>query len=154
MSIEHFPSFDDKITEITFSSEEVSFKLKDEPAIGEWLKKVIGREEKQLRSLNFIFCSDEYLHRINVEYLQHDTYTDVITFHYAESPFIEGDIFISIDRIKENAEKYKVPFLKELTRVMVHGVLHLCGYGDKTSDEKKKMREKENAALEQIRHIH
>ena len=148
MSVEHFPSFIDEINRITFSSEEISFKLKDETATGEWLKKVIGREERLLRSLNFIFCSDEYLHRINVEYLQHDTFTDVITFPYAGPPFIEGDVFISVDRIRENAEKYGVPFSKELFRVMAHGVLHLCGYGDKTTDEKKKMTEKENEALE------
>ncbi|MEO1263616.1 MAG: rRNA maturation RNase YbeY [Bacteroidota bacterium] len=151
MSIEHFPSFGDELNEITFSSEEVPFKLDNELTTGEWLKKVIGREEKHLRSLNFIFCSDDYLHRINIEYLRHDTYTDVITFHYAEQPFIEGDIFISVDRIKENAEKYNVSFAKELYRVMAHGVLHLCGYGDKTSDEKKEMRKKENEALELFR---
>ena len=148
MSFNRFPSFDEESSQIFFSSEEISFGLEDETVTGEWLKKVIGREEKYLRSLNFIFCSDEYLHKINVEYLQHDTYTDIITFPLAEDPNIEGDIFISIDRIQENASKFNVDFENELNRVLAHGVLHLCGWGDKTEEEAKQMRYKENGALQ------
>ena len=147
MSFQHFHSLDEETDSITFSSEEINFQLDDEASTGEWLKKVIEREEKQLHSLNFIFCSDEYLLQLNVEYLDHDTLTDVITFPYADPPIVEGDIFISIDRIKENAEKYDATFSQELHRVMAHGVLHLCGYGDKNQQEMKLMRRKENEAL-------
>ncbi|HFA47481.1 MAG TPA: rRNA maturation RNase YbeY, partial [Bacteroidetes bacterium] len=128
MSFQQFPPLKGENPGVYFTSEDVDFKLEKEEATGEWLKKTIEQEGKQLLLLNFIFCSDKYLHRLNVEYLQHDTFTDVITFPYAELPVVEGDIFISIERVKENAEKFKVPFLKELQRVMVHGVLHLCGY--------------------------
>ena len=148
MSFQHFPSIGEESIGITFSTEDIAFELENEQVTGEWLKKVIEREENKLRSLNFIFCSDEYLHQLNVEYLKHDTLTDVITFHYATLPVIEGDIFISIDRIKENAKNFDVSFHQELSRVMVHGVLHLCGYGDKTTEEATIMRQKENEALE------
>ncbi len=142
-----FPPVHGEMGSIFFSYEDVAFKLKDEKLAGEWLKKVIEREEKQLHSLNFIFCSDEYLLELNLEYLNHDTLTDVITFPYAAPPAIEGDIFISINRIRENSKKFKVPFMDELHRVMVHGLLHLCGFRDKTPDEIKIMRQKENEAL-------
>jgi rRNA maturation RNase YbeY len=103
-------------------------------------------------SLSFIFCSDDYLHQINVEYLHHDTLTDVITFEYtaANSDAIEGDIFISIDRIKENAAEFQVPFEVELHRIMVHGTLHLLGYSDKSPNDKALMTEKENFYLQQL----
>ena len=142
-----FPPFHGEKGSIYFLSEDVAFKLKDEKKTGDWLKKVIEREEKQLHSLNFIFCSDEFLHLLNIEFLDHDTLTDVITFPYAPPPAIQGDIFISIDRVKENAATYKISFVEELRRVMVHGVLHLCGFGDKTPDEIQAMRQKENEAL-------
>lgn len=132
---------------IDFSSEEVEFELKNEQAVAEWLEKIIEQTGNSLRLLNFIFCSDEYLHRLNVEYLDHDTLTDIITFPYAEPPNIEGDIFISIDRVRDNANDFNVTFEQELRRVMAHGVLHLCGYGDKTPDEQATMRQKEEEAL-------
>ena len=147
MSFIKFPSYSDEYGNIVFSSEGIDFRLKNEEFIGDWLKKVIEREEKQLSSLNFIFCSDEYLYNMNIEYLGHDTLTDVITFPYATLPLIEGDIFISIDRVKENAKKFNVPFPNELYRVMVHGVLHLCGFADKSEQEALNMRQKENDAL-------
>lgn len=147
MSFIKFPSSPEEKGNIVFSSEDIDFSLNNEKLIGDWLKKVIEREKKEIFSLNFIFCSDEYLYDMNVEYLGHDTLTDVITFPYNSPPIIEGDIFISIDRIKENAKKFGVPFANELYRVMVHGVLHLCGLGDKSEIEALAMRQKENEAL-------
>lgn len=135
---------------IEFSSEEIDFELKDEQAATIWLQKIIERTGCVLRSLNFIFCSDDYLHRLNVEYLNHDTLTDIITFPYADPPNIEGDIFISIDRVKDNAQDFKVTFEQELNRVMAHGVLHLCGFGDKTPEEQMVMRQKEDEALQML----
>lgn len=147
MSFQHLPSNLDGTPTVDFSVEDVEFELADSPTTVKWLEKIIEQEEKKLRLLNFIFCSDEYLHQLNVEYLDHDTLTDIITFPYAEPPIVEGDIFISIDRVRENAKKFEVPFSKELNRVMVHGVLHLCGYGDKSDEEAKLMRSKEDEAL-------
>ena len=92
-------------------------------------------QKAQLIGLSYIFCSDAYLHNINVEYLNHDTLTDIITFPYLSPPEIEGDIFISVDRIRENAQTFQVTFEQELHRVIIHGVLHLCGQGDKTEEE-------------------
>lgn len=132
---------------IEFYSEDVDFVLDQEKSLADWINEIISLAEKKLLHLNFIFCSDPYLHHINVEYLNHDTLTDIITFPYSELPQIEGDIFISIDRVRENASEYKVPFDNELRRVISHGVLHLCGYGDKTAAEKEQMRSKEDEAL-------
>jgi len=148
MPIHRFPQLTDAEPSVSFNAEDVPFQIDDEVVIGEWLKKIIEQEEKELHLLNFIFCSDHFLHQLNVQYLDHDTLTDVITFHYAEPPFIEGDIYISLDRVKENAEKFGATFTTELHRVMAHGVLHLCGYGDKTPEEAKTMRQKEDEALE------
>jgi probable rRNA maturation factor len=111
--------------------------------------KIIQEEGQRLVALTFIFCSDEYLHKINVEYLDHDTLTDIITFPYRQLPEVEGDIFISLDRIKENARQFDTSFENELLRVIIHGVYHLCGYGDKSEEEAVTMRSKENHALEQ-----
>ena len=134
---------------IFFNSEEIDFNLPNQPVIIDWINSTANQEGQTVQSLNFIFCSDKYLHQINVEYLNHDTYTDVITFPYMENGNpVEGDIFISIDRIKENAENFKTSFENELHRVMIHGTLHLLGYGDKTPDEKLKMTEKENEYLQ------
>ena len=129
-------------------SEDIDFILPNSSLVFDWIKKSIQSEDKKLQQLNFIFCSDKYLHQINVEYLNHDTYTDVITFPYAEGENIEGDIFISIDRIKENAEQFKVSFQDELHRVMIHGTLHLMGYFDKTHEDKILMTQKENEYLQ------
>lgn len=147
MSFIKFPFSPEDNGNIIFSSEDIDFHLENENLIEGWLKQVIEREKKELFSLNFIFCSDEYLYNLNVEYLAHDTLTDVITFPYSAPPIIEGDIFISIDRIKENAKKFEVSFENELRRVMAHGVLHLCGLGDKSEQEALVMRQKENEAL-------
>ena len=105
--------------------------------------KAFNDENKEGGELNFIFCSDDYLLKINKEYLDHDYYTDIITFDYAEQNIISGDVFISKDRVLDNAEKFNVSFENEINRVMIHGVLHLLGYKDKTENERKQMRLKE-----------
>ena len=140
----------DESEKINFFSEDTDFSISDTdtPSIRKWIHQVIHVEQQELIALNFIFCSDTYLHQINLEYLNHDTLTDVITFPYSTSPKIEGDIFISIDRIKENASLFKTSFKQELHRIMIHGVLHLCGYTDKDKESKVKMSHKENEALE------
>lgn len=142
------PSFDTDPTPIIhFQAEDTDFMLLEPDRVVAWLKRVIIAEQATLLSLNYIFCSDDYLHRINIEYLQHDTYTDIITFPFADPPNLEGDIFISIDRVRENANTYGADFEEELRRVMAHGLLHLCGYPDKTAVEAERMRQKEAEAL-------
>jgi probable rRNA maturation factor len=128
--------------------EDVKVKITKKLGIKKWLKETIETEGYKLSELNYIFCSDEYLLNMNVSYLNHDTLTDIITFDNSEEDrVIIGDIFISVDRVKENALKFKVDFLEELNRVMVHGALHLVGYKDKKKSEQEKMREKENYYL-------
>lgn len=114
------------------------------------IKYLINNEIKELGNLSIILCSDNYLLKINREYLKHDYYTDIITFNYVEGNRISGDLFISIERIKENSVEYNTTLIKELYRVMFHGVLHLIGYNDKTADEKKVMREKEDYYLSEV----
>ena len=136
---------------IHFFTEEISFTLKNKTIIRNWLRETISAEGYVLEELNFIFCSDEYLLGINQQYLDHDTYTDVITFDNSEAPkTIVSDIFISIDRIKENAKEFKHDFMDELCRVMVHGTLHLLGYPDKGKVAKKIMTEKEDLYLAKL----
>lgn len=138
---------------IVFQSEAINFELDNPSLITSWIEAVVRQEEKTIQYLSFIFCSDPYLHQINMEYLQHDTYTDIITFPYGKANNIEGDIFISIDRIRENASAFEIPFEEELYRVIIHGVLHLCGYKDKSSKEKAEMTAKEDSALGLLRKI-
>ncbi len=114
------------------------------------IKNLINKELKLLGDLTVILCSDKYLLKINIEYLKHDYYTDIITFNYVDENIISGDLFISIERVKENSAEFNTSFIKELYRVMFHGVLHLIGYNDKTADEKKVMREKENLYLSEV----
>ena len=115
-----------------------------------WIKNAVNSLGYTVGDLNVIFCSDEHLKEINIKYLSHDYYTDIITFDYSEKSLINGDLFISADRIKENSSINKVKFIVELYRVIIHGVLHLCGFNDKTSAEKKKIREKEDHLLSLI----
>lgn len=129
---------------------ELDFKLLNEGKLSQWISSVISLEECQEGEINFIFCDDDYLHKLNVEFLNHDTLTDIISFDYSVRKELHGDIFISIDRVRENAKDFEVLFDQELNRVMVHGVLHFCGYKDKTVDEKRLMRQKENEYLEQL----
>ena len=138
---------EDEEPSVSFQSEDVEFELAKPDILTEWIQSIIEREGCTLHQASYIFCSDEYLYNLNQEYLNHDTYTDIITFPYTEPPLIEGDVFISIDRVKDNARQFGVPFEQELHRVMIHGILHLCGYPDKSPEEKKHMREKEEEAL-------
>ncbi len=110
----------------------------------EWIKKLILNEEKKVGNINYIFCDDEYLLKVNQDFLNHDYYTDIITFDYVKGKTISGDIFISLPRISENASTLSSSFEKELLRVLAHGVLHLCGYKDKSDEEQKEMRAKED----------
>ncbi len=137
-----------KVELIHFHFEDVQFDFfLPKEKIVTWIFRTIEKENQKLVGLNFIFCSDPYLHQINLEYLNHDTFTDIITFPLSKQPKIEGDIFISYDRIKENANSFDVPIADELHRVIIHGVLHLCGYGDKTDEDALQMRTRENEAL-------
>lgn len=149
--LEDFDFFDSQETEQTgvqFFTENIDFQLEKATQINEWLNKIVSQENHTITTLNYIFCSDAYLHKINVEYLNHDTFTDIVTFHYSQTPgIVEGDLYISIDRVKENAKTQNSSFFDELHRVIVHGVLHICGYGDKTPAEKVIMRKKEDEAL-------
>jgi len=112
-----------------------------------WLEQVINREKKRAGDIVFVFCNDKYLMKKNIRFLKHNTLTDVITFDYTKGKEISGDILISVERIQENSEIFNVSFLNELNRVMVHGLLHLLGYNDKTKQEAKLMRSKENFYL-------
>jgi rRNA maturation RNase YbeY len=135
-------------SQIHFFYEETKFRFKASQKTKAWIKNIVERERKSLGDLNFIFCSDKFLHRINVDYLNHDTLTDIVTFDSSESSgLIEGDIYISIERVEENAKRYKASIEQELHRVIIHGVLHLIGYADKTAHQKKMMRKKEAACL-------
>ena len=131
---------------INFYSEN-NFRLSEERQYEEWLKEVISSEGKKIGEISFIFCDDEYLLEINQKYLDHDTYTDIISFDNSVGNILGGDIFISTERVMENAGNFNVSFDEELKRVMVHGVLHFCGYKDKTSGEKGLMRSKEEEKM-------
>jgi len=133
--------------EITYHFEEVYFDFPYLSILSTWIKNVVASKNNQLSFLNFIFCNDDYLHNLNVQYLDHDTLTDIITFTYSDDS-IEGDIFISIERVKENANNLNIPFEKELHRVMIHGVLHLLGLKDKTKEDKEIMTKNENDCLD------
>ncbi len=115
-----------------------------------WISKVCINENYNLGDISLIFCSDEYLLDMNRTHLDHDYYTDIITFDYTDNQIVSGDLFISIDRVRDNASDFNVSFEHELHRVIIHGVLHLCGYKDKSDDEEKLMRTKENIALSMI----
>lgn len=124
------------------------FELENAEHISKWLQHVIQDENKQLGELNYIFCDDEYLHKMNVQFLDHDTLTDVISFDYTQGIIISGDVYISTERVVENSKDFDVSFNDELHRVMVHGLLHYCGYKDKSEDDQVLMRAKENYYLE------
>jgi rRNA maturation RNase YbeY len=131
---------------ISFNYEQ-DFTLQDESLYSEWISKIINSEIKKEGEINYIFCNDDYLLEINKQYLKHDTLTDVISFDYSVGNELHGDIFISIERVRENAQDFDVDFQDELKRVMVHGVLHFCGYKDKNKDDKKLMRLKEEEKM-------
>jgi len=126
---------------------ETDFSIVEELEYADWIGRIVNSEDRNHAQLDFIFCDDEYLLKINQEYLNHDTFTDIITFPYEDLGGIAGDIFISVERVKDNAVEYGVDFDTELKRVMAHGVLHLLGYGDKTKEEVLVMRSKEDEKI-------
>ncbi|MBP8157483.1 MAG: rRNA maturation RNase YbeY [Flavobacterium sp.] len=126
---------------------ESDFNLDNETVYSDWLSKVISSEIKNEGEINYIFCDDDYLLEINQQYLDHDTLTDIISFDYSIGNELHGDIFISIERVRDNAQDFNVSFEEELKRVMVHGVLHYCGYKDKSETDEKLMREKEEEKM-------
>ena len=133
---------------IHFFNEESNYKLKLKRELKQWIKAIAAEEGFKIAALNYILCSDEYLHQINVTYLQHDTFTDIITFDHSEKKgSIAGDIFLSTDRVIENAQFFKVSESEEMCRVLVHGALHLMGYTDKSKASKSTMTTKENYYL-------
>lgn len=132
---------------IRFFTEDIRFNLSDKQKIKKWLTNVALSEQKEIGEVSIIFCSDEHILQINRQYLQHDYYTDIITFDDTENKVINGDMFISVETVKANAEEYDQPFNRELCRVMVHGVLHLCGYKDATAQQQKAMRAAEDRYL-------
>ena len=126
---------------------ESDFILDQEEHFASWIETIILSENNTLGEISYIFCNDEYLHNINMQYLNHDTLTDIISFDYTEGDVISGDIFVSIERVKDNAIDFKVTFEEELKRVLAHGVLHYCGYKDKTNTDATLMRTKENEKI-------
>lgn len=136
---------------VSFSNDNISFNLRRKSELKAWIQFVIEKEKHVLGNLNYVFTSDDSLLKINIDYLKHNTYTDIITFNYNEGKKVNGDIFISVDRVKENANKFVVSFEEELHRVIIHGVLHLCGYKDKSKADSDLMRKKENLSLRQLK---
>lgn len=135
------------MSSINFFFEDVNFTLRHRLVLKHWLRSVVSSFHKEIGCINIIFCSDEYLHKINVDYLSHDYYTDIITFDHSENAVINGDLFISYDRLRDNAKLQGQATIAELQRVMVHGVLHLLGLKDKSAEEQKKMTAAENKFL-------
>lgn len=141
---------------ISFQVEDIKFNLKNKTVVKNWIDSVIKKKKRTPGEITFIFCSDAYLLTINQQYLNHDTYTDIITFDYSKDNNqlpISGDIFISIDRVKENALKYSGSFENELYRILIHGVLHLLGYKDKTKADKNEMTRQEENCIELLKEI-
>lgn len=133
---------------IRFSSQSGDFELAEPEKVRRWIVEVVQRRGMTVGNINYLFCDDEYLLGVNQQYLQHDTYTDIITFDYVAGTLVSGDILISVERVGENAQLFGVPFGQELRRVVVHGVLHLLGQGDKSDAEAAEMRRLEGEALE------
>ena len=126
---------------------ETDFELENETQYEDWISRIIESEGFDEGEINYIFCDDEYLHKINVEYLDHDTLTDIISFDYTVGNLVQGDIFISIERVQDNANDFNVSFDEELKRVLSHGVLHYCGYKDKSPEDEALMRSKEEEKM-------
>lgn len=127
---------------------ETDFELQNEAQYEDWISRIIESEGFDEGEINYIFCDDEYLHKINVEYLDHDTLTDIISFDYTVGNLIQGDIFVSVERVKDNANDFNVSFEEELKRVLSHGVLHYCGYKDKSPKDEALMRSKEEEKMQ------
>ncbi len=127
---------------------ETDFELENEAQYEDWISRIIESEGFDEGEINYIFCDDEYLHKINVEYLDHDTLTDIISFDYTVGNVLQGDIFVSVERVKDNANDFNVSFEEELKRVLSHGVLHYCGYKDKSPEDEALMRSKEEEKMQ------
>lgn len=132
---------------IYFNVEDIDFELQDEDKVKRWIKTTITSRGFRVGNISYLFCSDEHLYKVNVEFLNHDTYTDIITFDYVNGNLVSGDILISVDRVRDNARQFGVSFDQELLRVIIHGIHHLLGQGDKTEIEAKEMRQKEAQSL-------
>ena len=135
---------------ISFLSENINLPAIDQTKVSRWIKLVAASQGRKAGHINYIFCDDERILEVNNYYLQHDYFTDIITFDYSSGKTISGDIFISIDTVKSNAEGLKISFEEELHRVIIHGILHLCGQDDKTTESQAEMTRKENEALAQL----
>lgn len=129
---------------------ETDFQLQNNEELSKWIGDTIKEEECKEGEINYVFCDDRYLHKLNVEFLQHDTLTDIISFDYSVGKELHGDVFISIERIKENSNELGIDFNTELHRVMIHGILHYCGYKDKEEEDKSQMRLKEDFYLSKL----
>ena len=129
---------------------ETDFELLNESQLSDWISTTILNEKCKEGEINYIFCDDEYLHKLNVEFLNHDTLTDIISFDYSAGKELHGDIYISIERVADNAKYFKSDFIDELHRVMIHGILHYCGYKDKTEADETVMRQRENDYLAKL----
>lgn len=134
-------------SDIRVFQQDVSFDFPHSDSVCAWIEKSVIREGKSVGEISFILCSDEYLLDMNIKYLNHDFYTDVITFDYTTEAEVSGDVFISLDRVRDNASRLGSSLFDELHRVMIHGILHLCGYSDKTDEKQKEMRMKEDYYL-------
>jgi rRNA maturation RNase YbeY len=126
---------------------ETDFKLEDELKISQWISETIVEEKCKEGEINYIFCNDDYLHKINLDFLNHDTFTDIISFDYSVGKELHGDIYISVNRVQENSSIFQVSMKDEMSRVMIHGILHYCGLKDKSKEEEKEMRLKEDYYL-------
>ena len=135
---------------IIYQSDDIKFPRIKRREISNWIKSVAASYNKKIGDIACIFCSDEKILEVNIQYLSHDYYTDIITFDYSEKDIISGDLFISLDTVRSNAEKFNTDYTEELCRVIIHGILHLCGFKDKSAEDEKVMREKENKALKQF----
>ena len=129
---------------------ETQYELKGEAKISNWISSVINSENHKEGQINYVFCDDAYLHKLNLEFLKHDTLTDIISFDYSLGKILNGDIYISIERAEDNAKDFGVSFQEEIHRLIVHGILHYCGFKDKAEDDAKLMRGKENFYLRQL----
>jgi len=138
---------------IYYQNEDIKFPAIKRRLVSNWIKSIASGYEKNIGDISYIFCSDDKILEVNKEYLQHDYYTDIITFDYSEENIISGDIFISLDMVKSNSEQFGTIYEEELHRVIIHGVLHLCGINDKTDKEQEYMTLCENKALEQLKSI-
>jgi probable rRNA maturation factor len=136
---------------ITFQSQRVTYSLPAKQLVKKWIVDVVRNEKKNPGNINFLFTSDEEVLQMNIRYLQHDTYTDIITFDSGEGGTVAGDITISVDRVRDNASRFNTSFADEMHRVIIHGILHLCGYKDKTVAQRSVMRKKEDEALRKLK---